>query len=114
MNASFDDDDDDLCFDETVARDLIGKHVLVGITVEDRHGEFRRQEEFHGTVVSADRTAGITLALRGLRESEIRKLPPATNAFRPARPGIYRLRSSGEEVLDPDLTATWLLVETDG
>jgi hypothetical protein len=107
-------DNDEFYFDEVVAMDLIGKYVLVGVTVEDRHGAFRRQEEFHGTVVSADGDAGITLALRGRREREFRKLPPATNVFRPAAPGIYRLRSSGEEVLDPDFTATWLVVEADG
>jgi hypothetical protein len=106
-------DDDEFRFDEEVAHDLIGKYVLVGVTVEDRRGGFRRQEEFHGTVVSADGDAGITLALRGRRERELKKLPPATNVFRPAAPGVYRLRSSGEEVLDPDFTATWLVVESD-
>jgi len=108
------DDDDDLCFDAALAHDLVGKYVLVGVTVEDRRGQFRRQEEFHGTVVSADSSAGITLALRGRRDSEMKVLPPATNVFRPAEPGIYKLRSSGEEVLDPDFTAIWLLVEADG
>lgn len=106
-------DDDDLQFDAEFARQLIGKHVLIGVTVQDRRGKFTRQEQFHGTVLSADEIAGIKVMLRGAREGEEKWLPPATNVFERAEPGVYKLRSTGEEVVDPDFTATWLLRQPD-
>jgi hypothetical protein len=87
--------------DVDFARTLPGKLVLIGITVEDRHGQFLRQEQFHGTVVSADPEAGIELALRGRHDGETKWLPPATHLFEPAPPGTYTLRTSGEQVVDP-------------
>lgn len=100
-------------FDTSIARELLGKYVLVGITVEDKRGVFRRQEQFHGTVVSADPRVGITVALRGRREGETTTLPPDTRPWQPAAKGRYRLRGTGEEVADPDFTATWHLTEPD-
>lgn len=35
------------------------------------------------------------------------RLPPTTSAFRAARRGVYRMRSTGEEVVNPDLEAIW-------
>ena len=57
-------------FDEGVARRLIGKYVLVGITIEDRRGNVKGQEQFHGVVASASATTGISLMLRGVRDGE--------------------------------------------
>jgi hypothetical protein len=108
-----DDTDDDLEFDAEFAQRLIGKHVLIGVTVQNRRGEFTRQEQFHGTVLSADATAGITMRLKGAREGEEKWLPPATNVFEPAEPGVYKLRSTGEDVVNPDFTASWLLTQPD-
>ena|SRR5438105_3356427 len=105
--------DDRLLFDELVASELIGKYVLVGVTVKDKRGEFRRQEQFHGTVVEAHPGRGIKLNLRGARNGEEKWLPPATNVFTAASPGVYRLRASGEEVVNPDFTATWRLTQPD-
>ena len=106
-------DDDRPPFDSAFARELIGKYVLVGVTVEDRRGETRRQEQFHGTVVSATAESGINLVLRGLREGEVKCLPPATHVFSAAPPGSYSLRSTGETVVNPDFTSQWVLVQPD-
>lgn len=100
-------------FDEAVAASLIGKYVLVGISVEDKRGDFKRDEQFHGVVLSADRKSGIEVALRGSREGQTKTLPPATNVWQPASKGSYRLRSTGEDVIDPDFTATWQLIQPD-
>ena len=110
---SVEDTDDDLEFDTEFAQQLIGKHVLIGVTVQNRRGEFTRQEQFHGIVLSADEKAGIKVMLKGTREGEENWLPPATNVFEPAEPGVYKLRSTGEEVVDPAFTATWLLRQPD-
>jgi len=34
-------------------------------------------------------------------------LPPEPEAYEPAPPGEYRLRSTGEVVVDPDYLTTW-------
>lgn len=100
-------------FDHAFARELIGKYVLVGITVQDKRGEFKRREQFHGRVVSANEQSGIVLSLLGKRSGELKTLPPVTEAFRPARPGTYSLKDSDEEVVDPHFTSTWTLTQPD-
>ena len=44
-------------------------------------------------------------------DGEVLTLPPNPDAFTDAKPGIYRLRSTGEEVVDPDLTTVWTIRE---
>ena len=100
-------------FDSVFARELIGKYVLVGVTVEDRQGKTIRHEQFHGAVVSANAESGINLILRGVREGESKWLPPATDVFSVAPPGSYSLRSTGETVANPDFTSQWVLVQPD-
>jgi hypothetical protein len=41
-------------------------------------------------------------------------LPPDGRAFEEAPPGEYRLRSTGEVVIDPDYLATWTITHGDG
>jgi hypothetical protein len=100
-------------FDAEFAKRLVGKYVLIGITVQDRHGALKRHKQFHGTVLSADAESGIKVALKGVREGEEEWLPPATIVFKPAEPGVYRLRNTDEAVTDPDFTASWLLTQPD-
>jgi hypothetical protein len=95
-------------FDEVKANQLIGKHVLIGITVVEHDETFVEQRQMHGDVVRADREA-IIVRLRGSGEEY--NLPPDPSAFHPAPPGEYRLRSTGEVVLDPDFTTTWTLTQ---
>jgi hypothetical protein len=100
-------------FDADFARGLIGKCVLVGVTIEDKRGSTKRQEQFFGFVSSAEAGVGVELQLQGSRKGEVKWLPPATHVFNTASPGTYRLRSTGEEVVDPDFTATWIVVQPD-
>jgi hypothetical protein len=62
----------------------------------------------HGDVVRADRQ-GIVVRLRGSGEDF--ELPPDPSQFHEAPRGRYRLRSTGEAVIDPDYTTTWTLKE---
>lgn len=100
-------------FDHAFAQDLVGKIVLVGITVNDKRGEFRRQEQFFGRVMAADPVIGFTLELHGARLGQTKVLPPATGAFSRAPPGTYRLRETDEVVVDPDYTSVWTLTQPD-
>jgi hypothetical protein len=44
-------------------------------------------------------------------EPELFTLPPNPEHFHDARPGVYRLRSTGETVENPDLTTVWTIKE---
>lgn len=57
--------------------------------------------------MSLDPEEGVTLRLEGSRTGELFILPPDLRGFFPARRGSYRLRQSGETVIDPDYTTTW-------
>jgi hypothetical protein len=90
-------------FDEEKAQRLVGKHVLIGITVVEDTGRLVEQRQIHGDVVRASRR-GILVRLRDGEEYE---LPPDPSQFHEAPPGEYRLRSTGEVVVDPEYTTTW-------
>jgi hypothetical protein len=91
-------------FDEVAALSLIGKYVVVGVNYTDQNGELVEQKQFHGRVVRANAREGVVLIQPSGDEM---KLPPFLRAFQPARPGEYRLRSTGEVVANPDYTCTW-------
>lgn len=92
-------------WDHALAEKLRGSTILVGLTFNGPDGP--QQKQFYGTVMSAEPNDGITLRLEGSRAGEVYTLPPDLRAFFPAQPGEYRLRETGEVVIDPDYTTTW-------
>ena len=87
---------------------LLGKYVLIGLTRLAADGTFLEKGERHGRIALVDQGAGIKVVLA---DGEVLTLPPNPDAFTDAKPGIYRLRSTGEEVVDPDLTTVWTIRE---
>lgn len=92
-----------------LAAQLPGKLVLVGITYFGADGKFIEQQQFYGRVQSVDERKGILLGLEGGRAGEQYNLPPDMRSLLVAQPGEYRLRSTGETVLDPDFTVVFSL-----
>src|SRR5262245_18931388 len=92
-------------WDEASAEKLLGATVLVGMTYREPGGD--RLDQVFGTVTHVEPERGITLRLEGSRAGEVFNLPPDLGALSPARPGEYRLRQTGEVVVDPDFTTTW-------
>lgn len=92
---------------KTAEAEWIGAVVLVGITNVDAGGAFLSQDQMYGCIVSVQPDQGIELELWGERSGEHFWLPPELEAFEKARPGEYRLRSTGEVVCDPDLLSNW-------
>jgi hypothetical protein len=90
---------------EKAAR-MVGKHVLVGKTYV-RGNAVLDQVQFHGVIEEADEDDGF--ALRRSDTGEIEWLPPDLRAFEQAPPGEYRLRSTGEVIVDPDILSTWIV-----
>jgi hypothetical protein len=90
--------------------ELIGKTVLIGLTFADADGNVQAREQRHGVIENADPEEGVGVRLVAPGQpwdGEIYRLPPHRKAFTPAEPGVYRLHSTGEAVVDPDFTTTW-------
>jgi hypothetical protein len=98
-------------WNETLAKDVVGKVVLVGLTFLETDGTLIEQQQFFGTVVSANSRKGILLSLKGQRTGEHYNLPPDTRAIEIASSGEYRLRGTGEVVIDPDYTAMFSIAK---
>jgi hypothetical protein len=82
--------------------EMIGKKLLVGITYLGTEDHPAHTIEFAGIVTSV-----VPLVTIERDKGEPFTLPPEPDAFNPAHPGDYRLRSSGEVVVDPDFVTTW-------
>ena len=82
---------------------LVGKRIVVGLNRARADGTLIEKVQFHGVIIEADND-GVVVQLPS---GERRILPPAWHAYVSARPGTYRLRSTGEEVVDPDLESIW-------
>ncbi|MFL5758654.1 MAG: hypothetical protein ACJ789_02890 [Thermomicrobiales bacterium] len=93
-------------FDQERADELVGKTTLVGLTYLNADGTVNEKVQLFGTIVSFDETI---VTLRRADNGEDFTLPPALWAFEEAEPGEYRLHSTGEVVVDPDLISTWTI-----
>jgi hypothetical protein len=95
--------DPDPDFDQEFASGIIGKYLLVGITHTTHGGEMLSQEQLHGVIVSAS-PEGMDIELHGVNEGKTWRMPPFLDKLSPAKPGIYKLRSTGEAIENPDFT----------
>ena|SRR5687768_5532482 len=95
--------------DETLAGTYIGKHLLIGMTYLDHDESFLEQKQFYGTIVRVNEVEGIVVKLHNSEEEF--KLPPDLNSLQSAPKGEYRLHSTGEVIIDPDLLTTWTLTK---
>jgi hypothetical protein len=101
-------------WDDALADDLPGKLVLVGLTYFDSSGRFVEEQQFFGRVVFAHPTNGILLNLEGRRAGEQYTLPPDMRSLRRSSAGAYRLRSTGEVVVDADFTVIFSFHQQSG
>ena len=83
--------------------DLIGKTILIGLTYYTANDEFIEQKQYWGRVVESNENR----ILVKLNDGEIFGLPPDLSSMQVAAPGEYRLRSTGEIVVNPDYLTTW-------
>lgn len=85
--------------------DILNKTLLVGITYYTHDEQYIEQKQFWGKVVEVTNEQIILLQNNG----ETFSLPPDLSSTKPAPLGEYKLRSTGEVVVNPDYIATWLL-----
>ncbi len=89
---------------EDKAQEMPGKRVLVGLTYVNHQGHPTRYKQIHGIVVRVNRNEGVVVELSDGTEH---RLPPDLRAFHNATPGTYWLRSTDEQVANPDYIATY-------
>jgi hypothetical protein len=95
-------------WDQEEADWLVGKYALVGMTWLEPDGKtVKAQGQYHGRIVAADKDKGFKIECEGVWAGKTMGLPPHLQSFRPANPGKYELRSTGEVVNDPDVLSTW-------
>ena len=89
--------------DELVFEQIIDKVILIGLTYYTADGVLMERKQYWGTVVEANEKG---IAVR-LNNGEILSLPPNLSSTKKAPPGEYRLRTTGELIVDPDYLSTW-------
>lgn len=95
----------DCLYEVGKAESLIGKYLLVGITRRNRNEEIISIEQFHGPILRINMKDGLVIKRADTKEEM--SLPPQLEHYEDAAPGEYRLKSTGEVVVDPDLVASW-------
>lgn len=98
-------------FDESKARDYVEKTILLCVSYIDHEEVQTGQMQWVGTITEVSNAKGIVIALRN--DPTHCALPPDLSALRPAKPGEYRLRATGEVIRDPDFIATSVCQEPD-
>ena len=90
---------------EITLDELIGKVLLAGITYYTIDNEYIEQKQFYGTVTEANESL---IRVKQKDGTEF-TLPPDLSSTKRAGQGEYKLRSTGEIVVNPDFLTTWNL-----
>jgi hypothetical protein len=83
--------------------------VLIGLTYLDHNEKLIEQRQCVGAILTFSNEEGIRIKLQD--SDEPLDLPPDPRGIRVAKPGTYRLRSTGQEVVNPDFVATWTIAK---
>ena len=86
---------------------IVDKLILVGITYKNNSDEIIETEQFCGNIISADEKNGIEI--KRVDTDEIVILPPDLTSIQRASLGEYRLKTTGERVINPDLLSQWII-----
>ena len=105
-------DDHRPMWDSKIASELSGAIVYVGITYVDHEDKPTFRIEFYGLVTEVDESRGIAIDCHNdVHRGQTFWLPPDLRAFHRAKPGNYKLESTGENLVDPDFTTKWIMTE---
>jgi hypothetical protein len=86
------------------ANNLLGKVLLIGITLLDDEERLIEQFQVFGKIIRCS-TDGVVIQKNGTDQEF--SIPPDFESITPAQPGEYKLRSTGEVVTDPDYITSW-------
>ena len=83
---------------------LIGKILLIGITLLDDEESLLEQIQVYGPIEKIDANG---IVIRRNQSGSKFSIPADFEHVSKADPGEYRLRSTGEIVIDPDFLSSW-------
>ena len=95
--------------DERKAGEYVGKSILLCVSYVDHMQVQTGQMQWYGVITEVSNATGIVVALKN--DTNHCALPPDLSALRPAKPGEYTLRATGEVITNPDFTTTWVCQE---
>ena len=92
---------------------LLGRQVLVGVTHLAPNGKsVVGKEQFLGLIMAATEGVGVqVVCLTGDNEGKTVMLPPVTAAYQNAKPGTYKLKSTGQVIINPEVTVSWTVTQ---
>ena len=108
------DEDDGFNVDEYLLTHLpeydayVGKHLLISLTYLDHTGAVTDKVQLHGIITRVNE-AVIAVDLQDTGDEFT--LPAELSALKVAAEGEYRLKPSGEVVVNPDYLAVWTIAE---
>ena len=88
-------------------KQIIGKHIIIGLTYLDCNRNIVKKVQLHGDVINITKEYIII----NLNTGEEFTLPPDIRAIKIAPPGEYHFDSTGEVVVNPDLMTTWTIYQ---
>lgn len=91
---------------ELTLENIVGKTILVGLSFYSAERKLLNREQFFGMVIS---TAPDRITIE-LESGAIRTIPADLRSTKSAPQGEYRLRSTGQIVVNPDLLSTWNII----
>lgn len=96
-------------FNPERAEEMLGKHLLIGLTIHDHLDEVVDRVQLHGDIIRINQEEGVVVRLHpsGVEYA----MPAVLSAYEEAPPGDYHLQATGEVVSNPDLMATWIVYE---
>lgn len=96
-------------FDRERAAALVGKHIIIGLTVHDRQDNPVDHIQLHGDIVRVNEAEGVVVQLHPSGVEY--QMPAVFAAYEEAPPGDYQFAATGEVVSNPDLMTTWVVYE---
>ena len=100
-------DNPDGAFDHSLAGSYIGKNLLFGITYCDHNENVLRQTQNYGEIIEINEHV-MLVKLQG--SDETFTLPPFVAELEPAPEGEYKLRSTGQIIVNPDLLGRFQVI----
>jgi hypothetical protein len=94
--------------DPGLVASVLGKTVLLGLSIVRPNGDVIEYRQLHGIIERVHPSDGVLVRRPDGSECF---LPPDLRGLEEAPPGTYRLRSTGEEIQDPDFLWTWTVTQ---
>ena len=88
---------------------MIGKSVIIGLTIHDRDDNEVDRVQLHGETLRINQEEGVVVKL--LPSGVEYNMPAVLGAFEEAPPGDYQFQNSGEIITNPDLMTSWVVYE---